>query len=212
MSNNLYHELVSHYEDCLEKYGNNHQGVDWPNKKDLVTRYNVILEIINHLSVKKGFKLLDLGCGYGGIIDFLDANNFNKEIKYHGIDLSKKMIESAKKEYPNHSFEARDILVNNLQENSFDVIIMNGVFTEKRSLTEDEMYDFFKKMIAESYKACKQGIAFNVMSKNVDWERDDLFHLSFDKLSQFLCKNVSRDFIFRSDYKLYEYTCYVFKR
>ena len=30
------------------------------------------------------------------------------------------------------------------------------------------------------------GIAFNVMTKHVDWERDDLFHLPFDQLAEWL--------------------------
>jgi hypothetical protein len=50
------------------------------------------------------------------------------------------------------------------------------------------------------------------MSTHVDWERDDLFHLPIDKLTAFLVKEASRDFIIRHDYKLYEYTAYVYRR
>ena len=49
-------------------------------------------------------------------------------------------------------------------------------------------------------------------SKNVDWERDDLFHLSLDKLSGFLCEKITRNFVIRNDYGLYEYTVYVLKK
>ena len=49
------------------------------------------------------------------------------------------------------------------------------------------------------------------MSKNVDWERDDLFHLSHDLLSDFLCRKITRNYIIRNDYGLYEYTVYLFK-
>lgn len=49
------------------------------------------------------------------------------------------------------------------------------------------------------------------MSKDVDWEREDLFHLSLDELSNFLTKEVSRNFIIRNDYGLYEYTTYLYK-
>ena len=55
------------------------------------------------------------------------------------------------------------------------------------------------------------GIAFNVMSKDVDWERDDLFHLPLSELSSFLSKNLTRRYIIRNDYGLYEYTTYVYK-
>ncbi len=54
-------------------------------------------------------------------------------------------------------------------------------------------------------------MAFNVMSKHVDWEREDLFHLPFDTLAEFLKKELTRNFVFRNDYGLYEYTTYVYR-
>jgi hypothetical protein len=37
-----------------------------------------------------------------------------------------------------------------------------------------------------------------------------LFHLPLDLLSNFLVKNISRNFIIRNDYGLFEYTVYVY--
>lgn len=37
-------------------------------------------------------------------------------------------------------------------------------------------------------------IAFNIMSKHVDCERDDLFHLSLDALALFLSKEISMNY------------------
>jgi hypothetical protein len=54
-------------------------------------------------------------------------------------------------------------------------------------------------------------MAFNVMSKHVDWERDDLFHLPFDELGRWLVSSISRNFVIRADYGLYEYTTYVYR-
>jgi hypothetical protein len=54
-------------------------------------------------------------------------------------------------------------------------------------------------------------LAFNVMSKQVDWERDDLFHLPLDRLLTFLSREVSRHVVIRHDYGLYEYTAYVYQ-
>lgn len=49
------------------------------------------------------------------------------------------------------------------------------------------------------------------MSKQVDWERDDLFHVAFDSLAVFLASEVSRHFLIRHYYELYEYTVYVYR-
>ena len=56
-----YLSIISHYESCLEKFGDTHLGVDWPNKEDADTRYKVMLEVINQDSSGK-LKLLDFGC------------------------------------------------------------------------------------------------------------------------------------------------------
>ena len=48
-------------------------------------------------------------------------------------------------------------------------------------------------------------------SLGVDWERDDLFHVPLDLLANFFSKNVSRNFIIRNDYDLYEYTVYLYR-
>jgi hypothetical protein len=45
----------------------------------------------------------------------------------------------------------------------------------------------------------------------VDWERDVLFHLPFDAAAAFVSSALSRRFVFRSDYGLYEYTTYVYR-
>ena len=50
----------------------------------------------------------------------------------------------------------------------------------------DEMLFYFKQLLQKVFHHAQIGIAFNVMSKHVQWERDDLFHLPFDLLAQFL--------------------------
>jgi hypothetical protein len=57
----------------------------------------------------------------------------------------------------------------------------------------------------------RRGIAFNVMAKAVDWERDDLFHVPTDDLIAFLVNQLSRQFVLRNDYGLYDYTTYVYR-
>ena len=46
----------------------------------------------------------------------------------------------------------------------------------------------------------------------MDWERDDLFHLPFDEMAQFVGANLSRYFIIRHDYPAYEYTTFVYRK
>lgn len=207
-----YKVLKDHYEKCLANHGPGAKGMDWPNQEDLDKRFKVLSDIIeyNH-NVSNKIDILDLGCGVGLYIDYLANQNKIEHINYIGIDISNIMVETAYKLHPDYKFEVKDILLDGLEENCTDYIIMNGLFTEKRELGHDEMFDFFSKMIDKVYKACRKGISFNVMSSHVDWKRDDLFHLELDKLVAFINKNYTRNIVIRMDYGLYEYTVYVKK-
>lgn len=206
-----YSEIISHYENCLEKYGDTHLGVDWPKKEDVDKRYKVMLDLIFHKAInQKDITLLDFGCGTAHLLDYIKKNELIN-IKYSGLDISSKFISVCKQKYPRISFFCEDILLSTVSFTIYDFIIMNGVFTEKRNLTYIEMWDYFTNVLTWAYAHCSNGLAFNVMSKNVDWERSDLFHVSFDSLSEFLCKKLTRNFVIRNDYGLYEYTVYIYK-
>jgi len=209
MKDKQYMEIISHYESCLEKYGDSHLGVDWPKLEDADKRYRVMLDVVRG-NPRGKVKLLDFGCGASHLYEYIKKNNLTN-IEYSGLDLSDKFIELSKSKFPNITYYCVDILDDNVDIPSFDYIVMNGVFTEKRSLSFDEMFNYSKQVILRVFQKAEDGIAFNVMSKQVDWEREDLFHLPFDLLADFLTRNVSRHFVIRHDYRLYEYTTYVYR-
>jgi len=203
-----YKEIVDHYEKCLITHGDNHLGVDWPNEDDALKRYKIMLEIVKDRTVSN--TLLDFGCGTAHLLQYIIDNQI-ADINYSGLDISPLFVETARSKFPESTFYQIDLLENDAELPSFDYIILNGVFTEKRELSQEEMWAYFCLMISKVFEKCNKGIAFNVMSKNVDWERDDLFHLSLDTLTKFLCDKLSRNFIIRNDYGLYEYTVYLLK-
>lgn len=201
-----YKKIVKHYENCFIKFGDNHKGLDWPNKEDLLKRYNIALEITRN----EKCSLLDFGCGTAGLLEHINNSKISN-IKYFGLDLSEKYIETCINKFPEMTFYLIDILEESKKLPNFDYVIMNGVFTEKRELSFHEMWSYCQKTLIKVFEKAEKGIAFNVMSKEVDWERKDLFHLSTDLLISFISKQLSGKFIIRSDYGLYEYFVYVYK-
>ena len=205
-----YRNIIDHYEQCLEKFGDSFRGVDWPNEQDAQTRYKVMMDLPLSKS-DKNISILDLGCGTAHLLEYINKQEYAGRIQYTGLDISGKFIEVARNKFPGNRFIMMDILEDAGGPGKFDYIIMNGVFTEKRQLSFDEMWNYFTGMLGRVYEFAELGIAFNVMSKQVDWEREDLFHLPMDMLASFLSDKVSRNFVFRHDYGLYEYTCYVYR-
>ena len=210
MEEKKYLDIVSHYESCLKRYGDTHLGVDWPKQEDVGKRYRVMLELIMQRSSGEIVSLLDFGCGAAHLYEYMLANGL-ENIEYAGLDLSEKFVELSRRKFPANEFYCADILESGAAIPRFDYILMNGVFTEKRGLSFDEMLVYFEHLLKKVWEKADRGLAFNVMSKHVDWEREDLFHLPFDTLAAFLTKELSRNFVFRNDYGLYEYTAYVYR-
>lgn len=210
--NSPHHKIAEYYNKVFDQYGNTPKGLAWDNQLNLNKRYEIMYDLIKYprLRIPKT-TLLDFGCGYGGFFKWILEHE--KNIEYTGVDINGSSIEKAKELHPSCDFFKKDILdlddFNSLQ--NFDYIICNGTFTVKDSLTQEEMNQFTHLALKKLWDKTNKGIAFNVMSKIVDWERDDLYHMSMDEIGWFLKNNLSRNFIIRNDYGLYEYTIYVYK-
>ena len=204
-----YQEIVTHYEACLERHGDTHLGVDWPRKEDVTKRYRIMLELVRESEDK--VSLLDFGCGAAHLYDYIINKGLTK-IDYYGLDISEKFIALCKNKHPNTAFYCADILSNSSVVPNVDYIIMNGVFTEKQSMSHEEMTLYFQSMLKKVFPLARKGLAFNVMSKQVDWEREDLFHLPLDEMASFVTKCIGRHFVVRNDYGLYEYTVYLYHK
>jgi SAM-dependent methyltransferase len=204
-----YREIVAHYEDCLSRHGDTHRGVDWPRAEDAKLRYRVMLGLIPADSPRPA-RLLDFGCGAGHLLEFIRRRGV-AGIAYHGLDLSPRFATLCRTKFPDAPFTCGDLLEDNLELPEFDYVVMNGVFTEKCSLSHHAMWDYMRELLRRIWPFARRGLAFNVMSQQVDWERDDLFHLSCDALLTFLKAELSRHCVIRQDYGLFEYTAYVYR-
>jgi SAM-dependent methyltransferase len=203
-----YQSLVNHYENCLDRFGDTSRGVDWPNPEDALTRYDQMLAVIQNQN--ETTRLLDFGCGKADLLSRIQQRNF-QNIDYTGLDLSEKFVSFAKNKFPQANFIQADIFDVSYRLPEFDYIIANGVFTIKNELSFYEMLNFMEKALISLFSAAKIGIAFNVMSTQVDWEREDLFHVDLDTMANLIYKKLSPHFEIHHNYGLYEYTTFVYK-
>ncbi|MDW3177648.1 MAG: class I SAM-dependent methyltransferase [Acidimicrobiia bacterium] len=206
MTTPRYRTIVDHYEQCFETHGPGHLGVDWPNAEDADVRYAVMLGIASGPS-----SVLDFGCGSGGMLDYMQRQDPRFDnLDYRGHDLSSMYIEYCRRKYPEVVFTCGDVLDGFVLEPA-DFIVANGVFTEKLDLTQEEMLEFLWSMLSVLFDSARRGVAFNVMSTKVEWEREDLFHLEADLVRQFASDTLGASCQIVEDYGLYEYTVYLYR-
>ena len=209
MTDQKYWNVTTYCEDCFDKFGDTHLGMGWTKTAtDAERRHQVMLNLLTPFAQEA--TLLDFGCGTAQLYDFIRAQGFS-HIHYSGVDLSARFVEIARAKHPQIPYYCLDILTESATLPAFDYVIISGVFTAKFDHSFDEMFDHFRRIIRVLYSKTRRGLAFNTMSKQVEWERDDLFHLPFDTLANFLTQEISRHFVIRHDYRLYEYTTYVYR-
>ncbi len=203
--------LLAHYDEALGRFGDTPQGARWPNERDRQLRYDVMLDLMAGREGEPAV-LVDLGCGTGELLARIRARGLSN-IEYVGIDRSALAIELARTKFP----EARlfELDVNDpaadLALVECDYLVANGLFTIRASMSEAQMREFLHATVRRVWPRVRRGIAFNVMSKIVDWEREDLYHASMDEMAALLHELAGRRVRLRADYGLYEYTCYAWR-
>ena len=67
-----------------------------------------------------------------------------------------------------------DVLADDAALPLYDYVVLNGVFNYRGSITFERMLNYWQDLLLVAYRHARLGLAFNVMSPHVDWERDDL--------------------------------------
>jgi SAM-dependent methyltransferase len=208
--NRPYVEVVRFSETFLDKHPESSAAsVGWV-RGDGDTRYRVMLELI--VPAPGPVTLLDFGCGLSHLYGYI-LRHSTRGIQYSGLDLSEQMLERCRRRYPEVPYYQVDVLAPEAPPlPPFDYIVMNGIFTYLGAIPQEEKFAYLRALVTRVFSLATKGVAFNVMSKQVEWERDDLFHVPLDPLLTFLAREVSRHVVIRHDYGLYEYTVYVYKQ
>ena len=197
-------------EDDLRKYGDSFRGVGYTkSQQEAHDRYALMLDIVRETD--EPVSVLDCGCGLAHLLDHINRHQAYRHIRYSGLDISSAYLETAKTRHPQAEFILMDVLESDSGLPDYDYVLLNGLFNYRGPIEQGQMLRYWEQLIAVMYRHCRRGMAFNVMSKIVDWERDDLFHLSFDTMAHFVGLHLSRHFVIRHDYVAYEYTTYVYR-
>jgi SAM-dependent methyltransferase len=205
------HIISAACEEDLIKYGDNFRGVGYTKSpQEAADRYALMLGVVRERETP--VSILDLGCGLGHLLDFIEAHADYHHLRYVGLDISARYLAAARARHPQHEFVLMDVLDDDEGLPTFDYVVLNGVFNYRGPIERGEMMRYWQQLTTTAYRHCRCGIAFNVMSTIVDWERDDLFHLPFDVMAGFVGKHLSRYFLIRHDYEAYEYTTYVYRQ
>ena len=201
-------QLQIHYEQTYLNHGATPQGVDWGSDgANLELRYSKMLSVINDENDPKP-SLLDVGCGYGGLLTYAKKNSISLE--YTGLDLVEGMLADAVKYHPEGSFLNQDFSIMGSKK-KYSYIVCNGILTQKLNTPGLEMDHFAKKIIRKMFELCEIGIAFNIMTNKVNFYSNNLYYKSPSEMVSWCMDEVSTKIKLDHSYPLYEYTIYLYR-
>ena len=193
--------ILSYYDSLIKEYGSSDpRSIGWASESTEQIRYTILSEIgdLNNHSI------LDVGCGFGNLYDFL--KNKNLSFSYKGIDINPKIISLAKEKHPNISFETLDF--GNYQNEKYDYIFCSGALSFKVPNYKQFYFEYIKKMFDYS----NIGIAFNMLNdkNNTNPGDDKLFATySVEEVKNF-CLTFTNNIIIREDYLPNDFTIYLY--
>lgn len=200
-----------HYSDLFLKHGNAPMGTSSESLAHKDLRYRKIIECIN---LVEGDSVHDVGFGLGAFYDFLDSRFSEGEINYSGSEVTLDYVEAVRKRVKGGPFLYRNLasedIANEITEESYDYVVMSGVFHQIQETKIQDWEEYAQKLLANSFKLAKKALVFNFVSPYVEYKKVGIYYADINKLIEFINAKMSRFFVVRHDYALYEFTVVVF--
>jgi len=191
---------VDRYNKRIAELGETVQAIGWRDAEQQELRF-AVLKSIGSLD---GRSVLDVGCGFGDMVDYLREEGL--DVEYTGVDINPSVIDIARGRHPDARLALRDIVTEPFEE-QFDYVFQSGAFNHK---VEDNR-EFVWSMMNEMFRLCRYGVAFNLLTSYVDYQDDNLYYFRPEDYFA-LARKLSRYVTLRHDYPLYEFTLHVYKQ
>ena len=199
-------DVARYYTSKLEEHGTTARGVDWNGEAGQTLRFDQLLRIVD---VAGRFSINDLGCGYGALLDHLDARGF--EVDYTGIDVSAEMARAGARRFEGRA-DADFICAARLNREA-DYSVASGIFNVRLERSDAEWRGYIEATLDMLHAASRRGFSFNCLTSYSDASkmRDDLYYADPCALFDLCKRRYSKSVALLHDYGLYEFTILVRK-
>ncbi|RCX17848.1 methyltransferase family protein [Anaerobacterium chartisolvens] len=146
--------IRTYYEENMNKGLPEYKVLGWESEEAQRLRFNSLIFSVD----MAGKKILDVGCGMGNLLEYLNLKGI--QVDYTGVDILKSMIEQAGRKGLNGTFYHADIFEKNIfQNNSFDIIYASGIF----NLNLNNNRKFLSNALRLFMDLSKEAVVFNLL-------------------------------------------------
>jgi SAM-dependent methyltransferase len=163
-------DIAAYYGDRLRRFGCTPAGVDWRDAASQATRFEQLVRLIRAPDAS----VMDFGCGYGALLNYLRAHGFGGF--YHGIDIAPEMVAAAKAAHVNKLQAGFELGATPSCTANF--VVTSGIFNLRLGHSESARRDYIEAAIAALDRAGEHRVGFNCLTaySEVDSMRPDLYY------------------------------------
>lgn len=199
MSNKILDRIGHYYNDLVSTYGHHPRSCDYGQQESQKIKFTVLGTCTDYTNKS----VLDIGCGFADFYSYL-VQKYGS-VDYHGVDISTKMIETAKTLHPSLHLEVRNVF-EDVPDRKFDIITANGIFY----LLGNEAWPLLQVFVKKMYDMCNEVVAFNTLSVWAPDKQDGEFYADPSVVLSF-CKSLSPWVSLRHDYHTRDFSVFIYK-
>lgn len=201
---NLDH-VKSYFDKRIQEHGASPRGSDWNSEASQNVRFDQLLKVVEIPS----FSLLDYGCGYGALADYLLTKGY--DVDYYGYDILESAIESARQVHANRP--RRSFFTEKSELPVCDYTVASGIFNFRGEQSFDDWTEYVIGVLNEFNQLSRRGFASNFLTKysDADKMRPDLYYADPLFLFDYCKRNFSKNVALLHDYRLYDFTLIIRK-
>ncbi|MEZ0314535.1 MAG: class I SAM-dependent methyltransferase [Myxococcota bacterium] len=193
----------AYFSRRMKEHGSSPRGVDWNTVEAQELRFAQVMNVRDH---DGPFTLVDWGCGYGALYDFL--KRYGLPFTYVGYDITPPALMRARTDHPGVMFVGGE---NEIPECEF--VVASGVFNIKLDTSAEAWRDFVHDQLKRMFAKATRGIASTFLTTYSDppKRRPDLFYADPLQLFDFAKRELSPNVALLHDYGHWDFTLVVRK-
>jgi len=199
-------DIQKYFSEKFSNFGPTPMGLDWNSEESQVVRFDQISKIVDPSS---HYSIIDYGCGYGALYDYLTSKGH--QFEFFGYDIVSEMIKTGEQIHQGKS--NCHLTLNSESLETADYVVESGIFNIKLNAANNDWTEHVITILEKFNQLSRKGFAFNMLTKYSDKDHmhDNLYYADpcfyFD-----LCKTrYSRNVALLHDYEIYDFTILVRK-
>jgi SAM-dependent methyltransferase len=197
-------DVAGLYSASLAEHGLVPQGVGWGDDESHRLRFAQLAAILPDHA--ESLAVADLGCGYGAFFDYLDERLGLRLERYIGYEISAEMAAAARERLR----DPRARVVESAEPtDEVDYSFACGPFNVKLDVAVEDWDVYIKNQLRTLAATSRLGLAFNLLTTEVDWRDPKLFYADPQAYLEFCQRELSPDVLLVDEYPLYEWTIHV---